>query len=193
MFRKHMSSLYLPTVAAMLLAQLFIGNASAAGSGRVGSPVLHLSSVNAKQVSMLARSNIKSIKQLSRTSVSRVARVLRINRVAATKIVKEARRESSRFGQLYVKAKQKYPIKKLRRAAQLRIVNAYASLIAPTNECTLLVRKVCGMENQCANSPGCPPAKQLLERFNQSTDHAEAAESCLISLEDAVIFHECMQ
>lgn len=67
----------------------------------------------------------------------------------------------------------------------------YSTRVAPNNACTALVRKVCGTQNQCASSPGCPPAKQLLERYNQSEDSADTEASCAASLENGTIFPAC--
>ena len=68
---------------------------------------------------------------------------------------------------------------------------AYAQLITPTNECTILVRKVCGLQNQCASTPGCPLAKQVLGAYNLETDTTSAAEGCVSALEDGIVFPQC--
>ena len=70
-------------------------------------------------------------------------------------------------------------------------LRGYSALVAPNNPCTRLVIRVCGTRNQCASSPGCPPAKQLLQRYNQTGHSADIEASCNASLEDGIIFSAC--
>jgi hypothetical protein len=69
----------------------------------------------------------------------------------------------------------------------------YLRLVEPVNECTLLVKKVCGDTYDCPDSPGCPVALQLLERYNtvSGDDLEETRFSCLVGLEDPIIFNRC--
>ena len=52
-------------------------------------------------------------------------------------------------------------------------IDAYAALVAPLNRCTALVRKVCGEENECADAPTCPHAKDMLEMYNAAATEQE--------------------
>jgi hypothetical protein len=59
--------------------------------------------------------------------------------------------------------------------------------------CQELVTKVCGAEDQCSSSPGCEPATIFLERFcaAEGEEREEMLITCLISLEDEIIFNPC--
>ena len=59
--------------------------------------------------------------------------------------------------------------------------------------CQELVTKTCGAENQCSNSTGCDPANHLLDLFctAEGDDREEMLVTCLISLQDEIIFHPC--
>ncbi len=69
----------------------------------------------------------------------------------------------------------------------------YATLIAPSNACTALVRRVCGDAEQCGSRAGCSSAKYLLERYNQTGHSADVEASCNASLEDGALFPVCSQ
>ena len=59
--------------------------------------------------------------------------------------------------------------------------------------CQELVTKVCGADDQCSSSTGCEPANMLLDRFCESEgeDREDLLVSCLISLQDEIIFNPC--
>ena len=70
----------------------------------------------------------------------------------------------------------------------------WANYIAPLNRCTDLVRKVCGVEKQCADSGVCPIAVQLLDEYNSLPAGAEQfafEENCIITLSDNIVFPAC--
>ncbi len=59
--------------------------------------------------------------------------------------------------------------------------------------CQELVTKTCGAENQCSTSTGCDPANQLLDMFctSEGDEREEMLLTCLISLQDEIIFFPC--
>lgn len=61
--------------------------------------------------------------------------------------------------------------------------------------CDTLVDKVCGVDQQCLDAPGCPPALELQARGADpdatQEDVAQAASQCLQALEDDIVFAAC--
>ena len=121
-----------------------------------------------------------------------VAAIASARQGAKTLLVERAKNESTRLRFVYSGERVKYPFSRtVGRSATPTPEEAYAQLITPTNECTILVRKVCGQQNQCASAPGCPLAKQLLDLYNTDSDTTAVAEACVISLEDGIVFPQC--
>ena len=90
--------------------------------------------------------------------------------------------------------KKGYTVKKTIKQTRQRLrLQNYRGLTAPNNRCTQLVRRVCGQNNQCSKSPGCRPARQLLDRYNQSSgaERQQIENSCLAGLEDGIVFAQC--
>jgi len=151
-----------------------------------------ISELSATQIATLRGSGIRSIAALASASPDLLTRTLRIDLTAATRLVEGAKRESARLTLVYSGARAKFPFSRMAgRGAAPTAEELYAQLIAPTNACTLLVRKVCGLQNQCSSAPGCPVAKQLLDVYNTDSDKTPLAESCVISLEDSIVFPQC--
>jgi hypothetical protein len=166
--------------------------AASADKLTLASPLLILKMIDVKQAKLLQRAGVGTIRALAHANPSIVARALKIDKTRATGLVKEAKVQLNRFQQVYYAAQKKYQILVQLGAVAGSGEDRYASLIEPTNECTILVRKVCGLENQCATGPDCPVAMQMLERYNEESDPAATAESCVIALEDAIVFNQCI-
>lgn len=166
---------------------------AAAASGASVSPLSQIQSISASEASTLQRAGVTTLAELASSDVRRIARLLRTDTERASKIVGDAKAESTRLQRVYSMERSRFrlatPVPGMRRSAD-SAADDYAALVAPNNECTILVRKACGSANQCADSPGCPVAKSLLERYNAG--EVDAAESCVIALEDAIIFPQCM-
>ena len=82
----------------------------------------------------------------------------------------------------------------LRKRAPISSDQQWANLIAPINFCTDLVRKVCGAEKQCADASTCAITITLLDLYNAETDAEEQHEqegSCIIALDDNIVFPQC--
>ena len=151
-----------------------------------------IDSLSAAQVTTLQRSGIRSISALAAANPATLTRSLAIDLAAATLLVERAKDESTRLRFVYSGERVKYPFSRtVGRSATPTPEEVYAQLITPTNECTILVRKVCGQQNQCASAPGCPLAKQLLDLYNTDSDTTAVAEACVISLEDGIVFPQC--
>lgn len=156
------------------------------------SPLASIAGLNATQVTALQRSGIRSISALGSASPATLTRTLGIELAAATRLVERAKGETARLNLVYANARAKFPFSRaLGGSPRATPEEAYAQLIAPTNECTILVRKVCGLTNQCASALGCPLAKQILDTYNTDIDKTSTAEACVISLEDSIIFPQC--
>lgn len=179
--------------AACLALPLAAAPAWAASADKLtaASPLLSLKMIDVKQMKALQSAGIRSIRALARANPSVVARALKIDKTRAGQVVKAAKVHLNRLQQVYYAAQTKFNVIVQLGAAATSEEAAYASLIEPTNECTILVRKVCGLENQCSTSPGCPVALQILERYNEESDPTETAESCVIGLEDSIVFNQC--
>jgi hypothetical protein len=163
-----------------------------AARAKVASGFDRLKSLDAAQARTLRRAKITSLAKLSQQSAASLAKLLKVDAALAGKIVKEAQIEKKRLNAAYLRTRSRYaPVQ--RASPEDQEAAEYAALVAPTNECTILVRWVCGSENQCASSPGCPVAKQLLQLYNDQGGDPEVAEGCLISLQDDVIFNHCNQ
>lgn len=70
----------------------------------------------------------------------------------------------------------------------------YRQMVLERNDCTTLVRRVCGENFQCAASSGCPVALKLLGMYNNRPDPREkqdALDSCMASLGDEAVFPMC--
>ncbi len=151
-----------------------------------------IDSLSAAQVTTLQQSGIRSISALAAASPATLTRALALDLASATRLVERAKDESARLRLVYSGERVKYPFSRtVAGSATPTPEEAYAQLITPTNECTILVRKVCGLQNQCASAPGCPLAKQLLDLYNTGSDTTAAAEACVISLEDSIVFPQC--
>lgn len=72
----------------------------------------------------------------------------------------------------------------------------WAALLAPENYCTDLVRKVCGVNKECADSGSCALTIQMLELYNGETnaaDKSDIEDSCVMTLSDHTVFPACQQ
>lgn len=58
-----------------------------------------------------------------------------------------------------------------------------------SSSCEQLVERVCGLDNGCASSAACAPARQLLERADAGDN--DAAASCAAALTDETLFPLC--
>lgn len=151
-----------------------------------------IDTLSTAQIATLQRSGIRSIAALAASSPITLTRALGIELAAATRLVERAKGETARLRLVYAGARAKFPFSALPgRSATPTPEEAYAQLIAPTNECTILVRKVCGLQDQCASASGCPLAKQLLGVYNADTDKMPVAEACVSALEDGIVFPQC--
>ena len=148
-------------------------------------------SLNAKQVDALRKAKLTSAAKLATADPALVAKTLKVDPKVAAAIVKDAQATNTRLSRTYIAAQSKFKVSRVN--LQTPEERAYAELVAPGNECTILVRKVCGNENQCPSSPGCPVAMELLRRYNTDSDPSSVAGSCLIALEDPVVFNQCTQ
>lgn len=184
-----------PTVFAIAIAGLVALTTGLAVDARQVRPrpsLATIDSLSAAHIATLQRSGIRSIAALAAASPATLTRALGIELAAATRLVERAKSETARLRLVYSGERVKYPFSRtVGGRATPTPEEAYAQLITPTNECTILVRKVCGQQNQCASAPGCPLAKQLLELYNTESDKTPAAEACVGSLEDGIIFPQC--
>lgn len=147
-------------------------------------------SLNSAQIASLRKAGFGTAEKLAKADPAALAKTLKVDTATASRIVKDAQATQTRLSRTYLAARSKF---KVTRPAGLPTPEerAYADLIASANECSILVRKVCGETNQCASSPGCPIAKELLSRLNSGD--SDVAGSCLIALEDPVVFNQCTQ
>lgn len=174
------------------LAAVMAGMPAQARQSRPSSSLARITGLTATQIGTLQSGGIRSLAALAAASPATLTRALAIELAAATRLVEQAKHETARLRLVYSGARPKYPFSTtLGRRATPTPEEAYAQLIAPTNECTILVRKVCGLQNQCSSAPGCPVAKQLLDVYNTDSDKTPLAESCVISLEDSIVFPQC--
>ena len=182
-------------IVAAVVVGLAAVSAAIAVEARQGRPRPSLATIeglSAAQVTTLQRSGIRSIAALAAASPATLTTSLAVDLAAATRLVERARAETSRLRRVYSGERIKFPLSRtMERSGAPTPEAAYAQLIGPTNECTILVRKVCGSQNQCASAPGCPLARQLLDLYNGGSDTTAVAESCVISLEDGIVFPAC--
>ncbi len=110
-------------------------------------------------------------------------------------ILADAKKELKQLQRIYRDARAQFRVGGAGSTGQGSGGSDYANLIAPTNECTILVRKVCGLENQCADRGGCGAAMSLLDHFNSSggDQAAAAAEACVVALGDYTVFPWCTE
>jgi hypothetical protein len=162
--------------------------AASADKLTVASTLLSLEMINLKQTKMLKSAGIRA---LARVNPTIAARALKIDKARAALTVKAAKVHLNRLQQVYSAAQTKFNVIVQLGAAATSEEAAYACLIEPTNECTILVRTVCGLGNECSTSPGCPVALQILERYNEESDPTETAESCVIAFADSIVFNQC--
>jgi hypothetical protein len=175
-----------------VLAWLAAGLAADARQVRPRPSLATIDGLTATQITTLQQTGIRSIASLAAASPATLTRALAIDLAAATRLVERAKGETARLRLVYSGERVRYPFSRtVGGSATPTAEEAYAQLITPTNECTILVRKVCGLQNQCASAPGCPLAKQLLDLYNTDTDTAPAAEACVASLEDGIVFPQC--
>ena len=155
-------------------------------ASRTKSSLQTVRALNAKRIRTLQKAGITSLAKLSRVKAGRLADILKVDKNVAGSILSDASKQLKQLQRVY-------------RDNRSRVGggggggSSYASLIAPTNECTILVRKVCGQENQCGNGSGCGAAMNLLQAYNSGNDQAAVAEACVISLADEIIFPWCNQ
>lgn len=182
-----------PPAAALLALAIVLAVGSAdARQTRMRHPLATIGGLTSMQVATLQQHGIRSIAALGAASPVTLTRALAIELAAATRLVDQAKAETGRLRLVYADARPKFPYSRpVGESPAPSPEEQYAELISPTNECTILVRKVCGLQNQCAAAPGCPLATQLLATFNTNTDRTPAAEACVIALEDSLVFPQC--
>lgn len=159
---------------------------------RVGTGPERLRSLDARHARTLRRAGITSLTALSKARPEQLAKLLKVEKNTAAGVISDARAELTRLERVYTSARAR--LRTERRGSQGKADSeaaAYASLIAPSNECTILVRYVCGPENQCADQGACQTATQFLELYNAGGSEAEAAENCVYALSDEVVFPWC--
>lgn len=147
-------------------------------------------SLSTQQAGLLRKARITSAAKLGATDAVTVAKLLKVDPKVASAIVRDAQTVNTRLSRTYIAARSKFKVSRIN--LQTAAEKTYADLVAPTNECTILARKVCGEQNQCASSPGCPIAMELLSRYNAESDPSDIAGSCLIALEDPIVFNQCI-
>ena len=159
-----------------------------------GTSVSRMKTITPTQATALNRARIRNLDELAAALSSDIMRILGVSERAAESLVYEAQAERSRLRAIYRAARSRY------RASTTSTPSTssdpqdeYAALIAPANECTILVRKACGQENQCADRAGCSASMYLLGIYNEATDKIEGAYSCIAALEDGIVFAECTQ
>jgi hypothetical protein len=165
---------------------------TAAGAKKTA--LANVRSLDSRQIAELERAGVRTLARLVTLQPSTLARYLAINETAAAGVLRDAQIEDARLRRLYVEASARYTSKPFALHEQPRSGEAdrYARLVEPVNECTILVRKVCGSHNQCSASAGCALARQVLDLFNKGGDDRQTAtEACLLSLEDGLIFPAC--
>ena len=168
------------------------GGAVHARQVRTKPSLTRIDNLSTAQIATLQSSGIRSVAALAAASPVALTRALGIELAAATRLVEHAKGETARLRLVYSGARAKFPFSAVPgRSATPTPEEVYTQLIAPTNECTILVRKVCGLQNQCASAPGCPVTKQLLDYYNKETNKTATAESCVISLQDGIVFPQC--
>lgn len=151
-------------------------------------PLSLIKGLTATQINTLHNAGIESLSALSISKPELIAKTLKVDKKQASTLINQAALERTKLGRTLVSARNRFKL------PTIALPGSYASLVTPTNECTLLVRKVCGLENQCSTSTGCQPSITLLERYNSAStdlDRVHVAESCLMAMQDEVLFWQC--
>ena len=149
-------------------------------------PLERVKGLSSAQISILQRAGIKSLATLSATKPESLAKALKVNEKQAAIYINQAQLERVRLGRILADSRDRFKL------PPITVPGSYASLIAPTNECSILVRKVCGLTNQCGGDGACSVTMSLLQRYNAGgAEGASAAESCLMALEDPLLFQQC--
>lgn len=168
--------------------------ALATAAGPKKTALTNVRSLDSRQLAELERAGVRTLARLVTLQPSALARTLAISETAAAGVLREAQIEDARLRRVYVEASARYAGKPaaLHDAPRSSEAERYARLVEPVNECTILVRKVCGATNQCGASAGCTLARQVLDLYNKGGDDRQSAtEACLVSLEDGLIFPAC--
>ncbi len=176
----------------MLLAILAVSATVCVASARAETTAPQsLSSVQGlskAQIGRLQTAGITSLARLAESKPQTLMQLLKVSEKHASSMIALAAQERIKLDRGYHEARNRFKL------PPIKLPGSYASLITPTNECTLLVRKVCGLENQCSTSTGCEPSMTLLQRYNSAgtdLDRVHVAESCLMALQDQIIFSQC--
>jgi hypothetical protein len=142
-------------------------------------------SLNTRQVADLQRAGVPSVTELASLRLAQAATLLGADETTAALVIEEARAVKSRLDATYARAQSLY------RVAPQAGGDSYANLIAPENKCTMLVRKTCGVGNQCPSTNGCTIAMELLQRFNAGREADLMLDACWAALEDEIVFPAC--
>lgn len=151
-------------------------------------PLSAIQGLSPAQVSSLQTAGIVSLARLAESKPETLMKLLKVDEKQAKSIITLASQQRIKLDRNYFEARNRFKL------PPIKLPGSYASLITPTNECTILVRKVCGLENQCSTSTGCQPSMTLLQRYNAAgtdTDRVNLAGSCLMALQDEVLFWQC--
>jgi len=150
-------------------------------------PLSRVAGLSAVQITTLQREGIKSLASLASAKPEMLAKALKVDEKQAAVLINQAQFERTRLGRSLAASRDRFKL------PPITVAGSYASLITPTNECTLLVRKVCGLQNQCGGGGGaCSVTMSLLQRYNAGgPEGASSAESCLMALEDPLLFAQC--
>ena len=159
---------------------------AAAGSG-----ALHrIDALTPAHVETLERAGVRSIAALAALDTARLAGMLGIDEASAATISHESRARHQQLRRMFEQAVARHQAEGQRLPDPA--TSEFARLIEPTNECTLLVRQVCGTGHECEGRVGCNSALELLSIFNSGGPDAEdVAEACLLSLSDSGSFPMC--
>lgn len=164
-------------------------SAPSAPVGGTPRSIVQLRTLSDEQIRVLERSGIRTAGQVATQPAGNIARLLGMDQRAAEQLVLDANSVRGLLDSAYLRDRTSYP------AGRGGSGDDFERLVQPDNVCTILVRKTCGSQNQCAGSAGCQAAMYLLSRYNQGGDAAEmemAYDACLVSLADELVFHPCM-
>lgn len=170
----------------LLLAGLLHLHAAEASSSTLG----RIDALAPAHVELLERAGVRSIAALAALDPDRLAGMLDTDHASAVAITLESRAMHQALQRTFEQALARH------RAEGVRLpdpaTSEFARLIEPTNECTLLVRQVCGIGHECEGRVGCNSALELLSIFNSGGPYTEdVAEACLLSLSDSGSFPMC--
>ena len=150
------------------------------------SSLARVGSLTAEHREVLQRSSIDSAAEVANLPVQTIASMLRTSQREAEQIALDARTVQRMLDTKYSQARSLFS------ARRGDSGDAWSQLIEPDNQCTVLVRKTCSLENQCSNINGCQNAIELLRRFNQGgRDAPMAQDACWTSLSDEIVFPPC--